>query len=77
MPTKIGLHAFHVTLNLHEIFEPILFFELKLKLKTTSNLTNILDENTKTITNTNIMILTKTTLIFIPLGVPYLLVKCQ
>ena len=33
MPTKIGLHAFHVTLYLHEFFEPILFFELKPKTK--------------------------------------------
>ena len=27
MTTKIGLHAFHVDLYLHEFFEPILFFE--------------------------------------------------
>ena len=26
-PTKIGLHAFHVNLYLHEFFEPILFFD--------------------------------------------------
>ena len=26
MPTKIGFHAFHINLYLHEIFEPILFF---------------------------------------------------
>ena len=25
MPTKIGLHAFHINLYLHEFFEPILF----------------------------------------------------
>ena len=25
MPTKTGLHAFHVNLYLHEFFEPILF----------------------------------------------------
>ena len=24
-PTKIGLHAFHMTLYMHEFFEPILF----------------------------------------------------
>ena len=27
MPTKIGLHVFHITLYLHELFEPILFFD--------------------------------------------------
>ena len=27
MPTKIGFHAFHVNLYLHEFFEPILFFD--------------------------------------------------
>ena len=27
MTTKIGLHAFHVNLYLHEFFEPILFFD--------------------------------------------------
>ena len=27
MPTKIGLHAFHNNLYLHEFFEPILFFD--------------------------------------------------
>ena len=27
MPTKIGLHAFHINLYLHDFFEPILFFE--------------------------------------------------
>ena len=27
MPTKIGLHAFHINLYLHEFFEPILFFD--------------------------------------------------
>ena len=27
MPTKIGLHAFHVTLYMHEFFQPILFFD--------------------------------------------------
>ena len=26
-PTKIGFHAFHVNLYLHEFFEPILFFD--------------------------------------------------
>ena len=26
-PTKIGLHAFHNNLYLHEFFEPILFFD--------------------------------------------------
>ena len=26
-PTKIGLHAFHIDLYLHECFEPILFFD--------------------------------------------------
>ena len=26
-PTKIGLHAFHINLYLHEFFEPILFFD--------------------------------------------------
>ena len=26
-PTKIDLHAFHITLYLHEFFEPILFFD--------------------------------------------------
>ena len=26
-PTKIGLHAFHINLYLHELFEPILFFD--------------------------------------------------
>ena len=26
MPTKIGLHAFHINLYLHECFEQILFF---------------------------------------------------
>ena len=27
MPTKIGLHAFQITLYLHEFFEPNLFFD--------------------------------------------------
>ena len=27
MPTKIGLHAFHINLYWHEFFEPILFFD--------------------------------------------------
>ena len=27
MPTKIGLHAFAINLYLHEIYEPILFFD--------------------------------------------------
>ena len=27
MPTKIGLHTFHVYLYLHKFFEPILFFD--------------------------------------------------
>ena len=27
MPTKFGLHAFHVNLYLHEFFEPVLFFD--------------------------------------------------
>ena len=29
MPTKIGLHAFHIDLYMHEFFEliPILFFD--------------------------------------------------
>ena len=27
MPTKIGFHAFHFNLYLHEFFEPILFFD--------------------------------------------------
>ena len=26
-PIKIGLHAFQVNLYLHELFEPILFFD--------------------------------------------------
>ena len=26
-PTKIGLHAFHMNLYLHEFFEPNLFFD--------------------------------------------------
>ena len=26
-PTKIGLHAFHINLYMHKIFEPILFFD--------------------------------------------------
>ena len=26
-PTKIGLHAFHINLYLHEFFEPILIFD--------------------------------------------------
>ena len=26
-PTKIGLHAFHINLYMHETFEPILFFD--------------------------------------------------
>ena len=26
-PTKIGLHAFHINLYLHEFFESILFFD--------------------------------------------------
>ena len=31
MPTKIGFHAFHVNLYLHEFFEPILKKSPKLK----------------------------------------------
>ena len=27
IPTKIGLHAFHINLYLHEFFEQILFFD--------------------------------------------------
>ena len=27
MPTKIGLHVFHISLYLHEFFEPDLFFD--------------------------------------------------
>ena len=27
IPTKIGLHTFHINLYLHELFEPILFFD--------------------------------------------------
>ena len=27
MPTKFGLHAFHIPLYMHEFFEPILLFD--------------------------------------------------